>query len=152
MADEKPRLKLYHATPSRSSVAMWMLEEVGEPYEVEQLNLRAGDQLKPEYLAINPMGKVPTLVDGDVVITESAAIAIHRENMNAVSRSFRMTPHGIARPPMPRETVFPGFRPRPWPSSIGCTAATRPTAPLRAGRSGEDVRADGQIQLRRRTA
>lgn len=77
MASEKPRMKLYHATPSRSSVAMWMLEEVGEPYEVEQLNLRAGDQLKPEYLAINPMGKVPTLVDGDVVVSEVSAICCY---------------------------------------------------------------------------
>ncbi len=77
MANEKPRLKLYHATPSRSSVAMWMLEEVGEPYEVEQLDLRAGDQLKPEYLAINPMGKVPTLIDGDVVVSEVSAICCY---------------------------------------------------------------------------
>ena len=67
MVDPKPKLKLYHAAPSRSSVARWMLEETGEPYEIELLSLKAGDQAKPSYLAINPMGKVPALVDGDVI-------------------------------------------------------------------------------------
>lgn len=72
-----PRLKLYHATPSRSSVAMWMLEEVGEPYETVLLDLKAGDQRKPDYLALNPMGKVPTLVDGDTVVSEVSAICCY---------------------------------------------------------------------------
>jgi glutathione S-transferase len=70
-------LKLYHASPSRSSVARWMLEEVGEPYEIELLNLKEGDQRKPSYLAINPMGKVPTLRHGDTVISEVAAICCY---------------------------------------------------------------------------
>jgi glutathione S-transferase len=71
------KLTLYHATPSRSSIARWMLEEIGEPYEIELLRLGEGDQQKPEYLAINPMGKVPALRHGDVVITESAAICTY---------------------------------------------------------------------------
>jgi glutathione S-transferase len=71
--EQKPRLKLYYASPSRASVTMWMLEEVGEPYEVELLNLKNGDQRKPEYLALNPMGKVPTLVDGETVVSEVSA-------------------------------------------------------------------------------
>jgi glutathione S-transferase len=71
------KLTLYHAAPSRSSIARWMLEEIGEPYEIELLHLSAGDQQKPDYLAINPMGKVPTLRHGDVVITESAAICTY---------------------------------------------------------------------------
>lgn len=74
---KQPRLKLYHATPSRSSVAMWMLEEVGEPYEVVLLKLKEGDQHKPEYLAVNPMGKVPTLVDGETVASEVSAICCY---------------------------------------------------------------------------
>lgn len=72
-----PQLTLYHATPSRSSIALWMLEEIGEPYDVKLLNLAKGDQQKPEYLAINPMGKVPALKHGDAVITESAAICTY---------------------------------------------------------------------------
>jgi glutathione S-transferase len=72
-----PKLVLYHAWPSRSSMVRWMLEEVGEPYEIVQLNLKEGDQRKPSYLAINPMGKVPALKDGDTVITEVAAICCY---------------------------------------------------------------------------
>jgi len=54
-------LTLYHASPSRSSIVLWMLEELGEPYDIKLLRLSEGDQFKPDYLAINQMGKVPTL-------------------------------------------------------------------------------------------
>jgi glutathione S-transferase len=77
MADTKPRLKLYHAFPSRSATVRWMLEEIGEPYEIERLDLKAADQAKPAYLAINPMGKVPALLDDGVVVTEVAAICCY---------------------------------------------------------------------------
>jgi glutathione S-transferase len=70
-------LTLYHASPSRSSVTLWMLEELGEPYDIKLLKLSEGDQLKPDYLAVNPMGKVPTLKHNGVVITEAAAICTY---------------------------------------------------------------------------
>jgi len=70
-------LTLYHASPSRSSVVLWMLEELGEPYDLKLLSLTDGDQQKPDYLAINPMGKVPALKHGDTVITEVAAICAY---------------------------------------------------------------------------
>jgi glutathione S-transferase len=70
-------LTLYHAAPSRSSIVRWMLEEVGEPCDIHLLRLANGDQLKPDYLAINPMGKVPALRHGDVVVTEAAAICTY---------------------------------------------------------------------------
>lgn len=73
----KSDLTLYHASPSRSSVVLWMLEEVGAPYEVKLLSLSNGDQQKPNYLAINPMGKVPALKHGDTIITEVAAICTY---------------------------------------------------------------------------
>jgi len=72
-----PKLTLYHASPSRSSVALWMLEELGEPYEVHLLSFEKGENRAPEYLAINPMGKVPALRHGDTVITEVAAICAY---------------------------------------------------------------------------
>lgn len=72
-----PDLTLYHASPSRSSVALWMLEEVGQPYDIKLLKLSEGDNLKPDYLAINAMGKVPALKHGDTVITEVAAICTY---------------------------------------------------------------------------
>ena len=72
-----PSLTLYHASPSRSSIALWMLEEIGEPYDIKLLKLSAGDNMKPDYLAINPMGKVPALKHGDTIITEVAAICTY---------------------------------------------------------------------------
>jgi glutathione S-transferase len=72
-----PDLTLYHASPSRSSIVLWMLEEIGEPYDIHLLRLSNGDNLKPDYLAINPMGKVPALKHGDTVITEVAAICTY---------------------------------------------------------------------------
>ncbi|HET9936791.1 MAG TPA: glutathione S-transferase family protein [Methyloceanibacter sp.] len=70
-------LTLYHAAPSRSSIARWMLEELGEPYDLHVLSLANGEQRAPDYLAVNPMGKVPTLKHGDTVITEAAAICTY---------------------------------------------------------------------------
>jgi glutathione S-transferase len=67
-------MKLYHSAQSRSVRPRWMLEEIGQPYELVTLSLPAGEHKKPEYLKINPNGTVPTLVDGDLVLYESAAI------------------------------------------------------------------------------
>jgi len=73
MADE---LVFYTNPMSRGRVVRWMLEEVGQPYRTEILDY--GTTMKaPTYLAINPMGKVPALRHGDVVITECAAICAY---------------------------------------------------------------------------
>ena len=71
------QLTLYHGAQSRSSVVLWMLEEVGEPYDIKLLNLSAEENRRPDYLAINPMGKVPALRHGDTMITELAAICAY---------------------------------------------------------------------------
>src|SRR6266700_7529581 len=71
------KLTLYHAAPSRSSITLWMLEEIGEPYDIHFLSLSKGDNRTPDYLAVNPMGKVPALKHGDTVITEAAAICAY---------------------------------------------------------------------------
>lgn len=72
---------LYHHPFSRAATVVWMLEEVGIPYELRFVDLMKGAHKKPEILALNPMGKLPILVDGradgDVVVTESAAIALY---------------------------------------------------------------------------
>ena len=70
-------LTLYHSAPSRSSVVLWMLEEIGEPYGIHLLSMKKGTDREPDYLAVNPMGKVPALRHGDVVITEVAAICTY---------------------------------------------------------------------------
>jgi glutathione S-transferase len=71
------KLTLYHAAPSRSSIVRWMLEELGEPYDLHVLKLASGEQHAPDYLAVNPMGKVPALRHGEVVVTEAAAICAY---------------------------------------------------------------------------
>ncbi len=70
-------LLLYHAVPSRSITVHWMLEELGVPYEIKRLSLEAEDHKQPEYLAVNPMGRVPALVHGDRIVTETAAICAY---------------------------------------------------------------------------
>jgi len=69
-------LVLYTNPMSRGRVARWMLEELGQPYRTEVLEF--GTTMKsPAYLAINPLGKVPALSHGDVVVTEAAAICAY---------------------------------------------------------------------------
>ncbi len=71
------QLTLYHIAPSRSSIVLWMLEEIGEPYDIHLLSMKRGTNREPDYLAVNPMGKVPALKHGDTVITECAAICTY---------------------------------------------------------------------------
>jgi glutathione S-transferase len=69
-------LTFYTNPMSRGQIARWMLEEVGEPYE--QVLLDYGTTMKaPEYLAVNPMGKVPAIKHDDIVVTECAAICAY---------------------------------------------------------------------------
>jgi glutathione S-transferase len=72
-----PDLTLYHAAPSRSSIVLWMLEEVGEPYDLHLMSLKKGENRAADYLKVNPMGKVPALRHGDTVIAEAAAICAY---------------------------------------------------------------------------
>ena len=69
-------LTLYTNPMSRGRIARWMLEEVGAPYETRVLGY--GPEMKgPQYRAINPMGKVPAIRHGEVVVTEAAAICAY---------------------------------------------------------------------------
>jgi glutathione S-transferase len=70
-------LALYHTPGTRSSVVRWLLEEIGEPYEIRPVDLRSGAQRDPAFLAINPMGKVPVLDHDGAIVTETAAICCH---------------------------------------------------------------------------
>lgn len=74
MAD---KIILHHAAPSRSSTVLFMLEELGVPYELKVLDLQKEEQHRPEYLAINPMGKVPAVEHNGAVITEVGAICTY---------------------------------------------------------------------------
>ena len=68
-------MKVYFAPQSRAVRTVWLLEEIGLPYELEKFQLGQKEMRAPDYLAINPNGRVPTLVDSDVTIVESTAIA-----------------------------------------------------------------------------
>jgi len=69
-------IKLYGIRQSRALRSLWALEELGVPYEHVPTNF-ATDAKKPEYLAINPNGRVPALVDDDVTLFESLAINLY---------------------------------------------------------------------------
>jgi glutathione S-transferase len=71
------KLTLYYAPNTRASSVATLLEELGCPYERHILNLQKSEQRRPDYLAINPMGKVPALTHGDAVITELVAIFLY---------------------------------------------------------------------------
>ncbi len=64
----------FHAPQSRSAGALVLLEELGADYELRVLNLKQGDQRKPDYLRVNPMGKVPAIVHDGALVTEQGAV------------------------------------------------------------------------------
>jgi len=70
-------MKLFWSPRSRAFTALWMMEEAGQPYERVLTDISTGAQKKPEYLAINPMGKVPALQDGEATMGEAAAICAY---------------------------------------------------------------------------
>ena len=77
---------LYHHPFSRAANVVWMLEEVGAPYELQHVDIMKGEQKAREVLALNPMGKLPILTDGDAVVTESAAIGLYLADRHAYGR------------------------------------------------------------------
>lgn len=79
-------LVLHYHPYSRAAGTVWALEEAGVPYELKIVDILQGGQKLPDYVAINPMGKMPTLVDGDVVVTEAAAIALYLADRYAPGR------------------------------------------------------------------
>jgi len=70
-------MQLYWSPRSRSFTALWLMEETGQAYERVLTDISTGAQRKPEYLAINPMGKVPALKDGEAKLAEAAAICAY---------------------------------------------------------------------------
>lgn len=70
-------LKLYGGALSRASIVEWYLEELQIPYEYILLDMQAEEHKQPEFLAINPMAKVPAIVEGDYKLWESGAILLY---------------------------------------------------------------------------
>lgn len=70
-------IKLYGTPPTRALRAIWLLNELGLEYQMLPVDILKGETREPDFLALNPAGKVPVLVDGDLVITESSAIQLY---------------------------------------------------------------------------
>jgi glutathione S-transferase len=71
------KVTLFHAPNTRSTGVFILMEELGVPYELELLNMKAGEQRAAKYLAINPMGKVPAVLHNGALVTEQPAVYIY---------------------------------------------------------------------------
>lgn len=123
------RITFHYAPQTRAFGTRFLLEELGVPYDLHVLDVRAGDQLKSDYLAVNPMGKVPAISHRGVVVTEQAAVALYLGDlfpeagltpglddprrgsylrwMVFYGSSFEpaLVDHAMKRPPLPRSTA-----------------------------------------------
>ncbi len=70
-------ITLFHSPNTRSAGALILLEELGAPYDLHVLDMKRGEQREAAYLAINPMGKVPAVLDGDALVTEQGAVFLY---------------------------------------------------------------------------
>jgi len=77
---------LYHHPYSRAATVVWMLEEVGVPYELRFVDIMTGAHKAPALVALNPMGKLPILTDDELVVTEVAAIGLYLADRYAAGR------------------------------------------------------------------
>lgn len=83
-----------------------MLEEIGQPYELRYVDIKAGEQRSPEFRQVNPMGKIPVLVDGPTVVTEVAAIGLYLADRYALG-TLAPRPDEPERGTYLRWSVFP---------------------------------------------
>ena len=91
-------MKVYFAPQSRAVRTVWLLEEMGQPYELVKFTLGQKEMRGPDYTAINPNGRVPTLVDGDTTISESTAIAQYLAGLcctNRLNAEVPLSPDGL---------------------------------------------------------
>lgn len=77
------QVTLFHSPQTRSSGVLTLLEELGADYQLHVMNMKAGENRKPEYLAVNPMGKVPAILHGDALVTEQVAVYIYLGDLYA---------------------------------------------------------------------
>lgn len=88
-------IKLYWSPRSRSFSTIWLMEESGLPYERVLTDISTGAQKAPDYLKVNPMGKVPALADGDAALGEAAAICAYAHPTAFYSEAFKSSGLGI---------------------------------------------------------
>jgi glutathione S-transferase len=98
-------ITLYHHPFSRDANVVWALEELGVPYELHFVDIMKGAQKAPEIVALNPMGKVPILTDGDRVVTEAAAISLYLADRYSLGK-LAPSPDDAARATYLRWSLF----------------------------------------------
>lgn len=81
-------MKLFYNPQSRAVIAKWMLDECGAQYEIVPIDFTKREHKTPEFVKINPAGKLPALVDGDSTVFESAAICLYLE-INFLKQTLR---------------------------------------------------------------
>lgn len=81
-------ITFYYSPRSSATRCLWALEELGVPFEKVRVDLTKGDQKKPEFLAVNPNGKVPAMVDGDAKLFESLGILLHLGDRYGVEKNL----------------------------------------------------------------
>lgn len=122
-------LVFYTNPMSRGRIIRWMLEEVGQPYETRILTWETGDAKSPDFLAINPMGKVPAIVHDGVVVTECAAICAYLADVFPQA-GLAPPPHSQLRGPYYRWLFFGAG---PIEQAVGAKASNfEPTADQRS--------------------
>jgi glutathione S-transferase len=96
---------LHHHPYSRAATVVWTLEEVGVPYALRFVDIKAGEQKSPDFVAMSLMGKLPALTDGDTVVSEVAAIGLYLAGRYAPGR-LASTFDDPARAPYFRWSLF----------------------------------------------
>lgn len=124
------RITFFHAPQTRSGATRALIEELGIDVDLHVLNLKAGDTRKPEYLAVNPMGKVPAIRHGDALITEQPAVMMYLADLYP-SVKLAPPPGDPLRGPYLRWMVFYGscFEPAVVDKSMKREPVPPPTSP-----------------------
>ncbi len=81
-------MKLYGTPPTRAIRALWLINELALECENVMVKLTSGEHLSPQFLSLNPVGKVPVLVDGDLQLFESVAIALYLAEKDPQRRRY----------------------------------------------------------------
>jgi len=124
-------ITVHHLNNSRSQRVLWLLEELGEPYEIVRYQRDPKTMLAPPALmAVHPLGKSPVITDGDITVAESGAIVEYLLETRAAGAGLRPTPRtpearrftywlhfaeGSAMPPLVMKLVFQKVKSAPMP-------------------------------------
>ncbi len=107
MSTSQPELIHYFHPQSRAATTDWMLKELNVPHQQVVVDFTAGENQSAEFTAINPMAKIPTLTDGDVVVTEAAAICAYLAD-RFPEKGLAPAPASTLRGKFYRYLFFPG--------------------------------------------